>query len=99
MRARLALMDPAFSFALPQYDPFRPGDIRFSCASIEKVQQMLSYSPTHTVAQGLDEALDWYVERARTTVGRTVAVMPRHLPGPTIISPHHAGTPLTLATS
>jgi len=99
MRARLALIDPVFSFALPQYDPFRPGDVRFSCASIEKAQQMLSYSPTHTVAHGLDEALDWYVERARTTVGRTVAAMPRHPTGPTIIPPHHAGTPLTLATS
>jgi len=99
MRARLALIDPVFSFALPQHDPFRPGDIRFSSASIEKARQMLSYSPTHTVAQGLDEALDWYVERARTTVGRTVAAMPRHPTGPTIIPPHHAGTPLTLATS
>jgi UDP-N-acetylglucosamine/UDP-N-acetyl-alpha-D-glucosaminouronate 4-epimerase len=99
MRARLALIDPVFSFAVPQYDPFRPGDIRFSCASIEKAQQMLSYSPTHTVAQGLDEALDWYVERARTPVGRTVTAMPRHSTGSTIIPPHHAGTPLTLATS
>jgi len=99
MQARLALNDPVFSFALPQYDPFRPGDIRFSCASIEKAQQMLSYSPTHNVAQGLDEALDWYVERARTSVGRTGAAMPRHPTGPTIIPPHHAGTPLTLATS
>jgi len=99
MRARLALIDPVFSFALPQYDPFRPGDIRFSCASIEKAQQMLSYSPTHTVAQGLEEALDWYVERARTTVGRTVAATPRHSSGPIVIPPHHAGTPLTLATS
>ena len=99
MRARLALVDPIFSSALPQYDPFRPGDIRFSCASIEKAKQMLCYSPTHTVAQGLDEALDWYVERARTPVGRTVAAMPRHLTSPTIIPPHHAGTPLTVATS
>jgi len=102
MRARLALDDPVFSFALPQYDPFRPGDIRFSCASIEKAQQMLSYSPTHTVAQGLEEALDWYVERAeraRTTVGRTVAATPHHSSGPTVIPAHHAGTPLTLATS
>jgi UDP-N-acetylglucosamine 4-epimerase len=99
MRARLALLDPVFSFALPQHDPFRPGDIRFSCASIEKAQQMLSYSPTHTVAQGLEEALDWYMERARTTVGRTVAAMPHHSSGPTVIPPHHAGTPLTMATS
>jgi len=99
MRARVALTDPVFSFALPQYDPFRPGDIRFSCASIEKARQLLCFSPTHTVAQGLEEALDWYVERARTTVGRTVAATPRHSSGPVVNSPHHAGTPLTLATS
>ncbi len=99
MRARVALTDPVFSFALPQYDPFRPGDIRFSCASIEKARQLLCFSPTHTVAQGLEEALDWYVERAQTTVGRTVAATPRHSSGPVVNSPHHAGTPLTLATS
>jgi hypothetical protein len=59
---------------------------------------MLSYSHTHTVAQGLDEALDWYVQRAQTAVSRAVAATPRQPTGPTIIPPHHAGTPLTLAT-
>lgn len=98
MRDRLALQDARFSLALPQYDPFRPGDIRFSCASIEKARRMLAFSPTHSVAQGLEEALNWYVERARTTAGRTVAATPRHSSGPTVIPPHHAGTPLTLAT-
>jgi UDP-N-acetylglucosamine 4-epimerase len=98
MRGRLALTDPVFSFALPQYDPFRPGDIRFSCASIEKARQMLSFSPTHTVAQGLEEALDWYVERARSTVGRPVAATPRYSSGAAVNSAHHAGTPLTMAT-
>jgi len=99
MCGRLALTDSVFSLAVPQYDPFRPGDIRFSCASIEKARQMLSFSPTHTVAQGLEEALDWYVERARTTVGRTAAATPRYSSGPAVNSPHHAGKPLTLATS
>ena len=99
MRGRLALTDSVFSLAVPQYDPFRPGDIRFSCASIEKARQMLSFSPTHTVAQGLEEALDWYVERARSTVGRTVAATPRYSSGAAVNSPHHAGTPLTMATS
>ena len=65
MREYLAQTDPQFSSAVPQYDPFRPGDIRFSCASIEKARRMLSFSPTYDVAQGLAEALDWYVERAR----------------------------------
>lgn len=99
MRGRLAHSDPIFSFALPQYDPFRPGDIRFSCASIEKAQRMLSFSPTHSVAQGLDEALEWYVERARTTAGRPDAAPTRHLSGQAVNPPRHAGTPLTLATS
>jgi UDP-N-acetylglucosamine/UDP-N-acetylgalactosamine 4-epimerase len=70
IRDRLALSDPQFSQAVPQYDPFRPGDIRFSCASIEKAARMLSFSPTHDVAQGLAEAVDWYVDRARATAGR-----------------------------
>lgn len=99
MRGRLALTDPEFSFALPQYDPFRPGDIRFSCASIEKARQMLSFSPTHTVAQGLEEAMEWYVERARTTLNRAVAAPARYSSGPAVNSPHHVGTPLTLTTS
>jgi UDP-N-acetylglucosamine 4-epimerase len=97
MRSRLALIDPVFSLAVPQYDAFRPGDIRFSCASIEKARQMLSFAPTHSVAQGLAEAMDWYVARARPTT-RPVAT-PRHASGPTVNAPHHTGTPLTLAKS
>jgi UDP-N-acetylglucosamine 4-epimerase len=99
MRSRLALTDPVFSFALPQYDPFRPGDIRFSCASIEKARQMLSFAPSHTVAQGLEEAMDWYIERARTTPGRTVAATPLYASAQGANPPHHAGSTLTLATS
>ena len=63
MRDRLAERDPRFSSSVPQYDPFRQGDIRFSSASIEKARRMLSFSPTHDVAQGLTETLDWYVDR------------------------------------
>jgi UDP-N-acetylglucosamine/UDP-N-acetylgalactosamine 4-epimerase len=99
MLNRLAIADPAFSFTIPQYDDFRPGDIRFSCASIEKARQMLSFSPTHSVAQGLEEAMDWYVARARTTTGHAVAATSRHASGPGVNPPHQAGTPLTLATS
>ena len=73
MRDRLALNDPRLSVAVPQYDPFRPGDIRFSCASIEKARKMLSFDPTHDVDQGLAEALDWYVERARAGVVQSPA--------------------------
>ncbi len=99
MRDRLATRDARFGFALPQYDPFRAGDIRFSCASIEKARRMLSFSPTHSVEQGLEEALSWYVERAQSTAGRAVAATPRHQSGPVVNPPHHAGIPLTLAAS
>ncbi len=97
MRDRLAQEEPRFSAAVPQYDPFRPGDIRFSGASIEKAHRMLSFNPTHTVAQGLAEALDWYVERARTTAGRPVGTTSRHVAASAVNSPSHGGTPLTVA--
>jgi UDP-N-acetylglucosamine 4-epimerase len=97
MRNRLALIDPGFSLALPQYDAFRPGDIRYSCASIEKARQMISFSPTHSVAQGLEEAMDWYVAKARPT-SRPVAT-PRQATRSAVNAPHLAGTPLTLGTS
>ena len=98
MRGRLALSDPQFSKAVPQYDPFRPGDIRFSCASIEKARRMLSFSPTHDVGEGLAEALDWYVERARVTAERGVTT-PHHANGSAAHSPQFDSAPLTLASS
>ena len=98
MRGRLALSDPQFSKAVPQYDPFRPGDIRFSCASIEKARRMLSFSPTHDVGQGLAEALDWYVERARVTAERGVTT-PHHANGSAAHSPQFDSDPLALASS
>ena len=45
----------------PQFGPFRPGDIRHSLADISKARQLLGFTPTHTVAQGLDDAIPWFV--------------------------------------
>jgi UDP-N-acetylglucosamine 4-epimerase len=78
MRDRLAKDDDRFALAVPQYDGFRPGDIRFSCASIEKARRMLSFQPTHDVAQGLAEALDWYLSREGAIHARDVAAVRRH---------------------
>ncbi|WP_299778144.1 SDR family oxidoreductase [uncultured Formosa sp.] len=44
------------------HGPNRVGDIPHSLASIEKAQQKLDYQPTHTVKQGIKEAIDWYWE-------------------------------------
>jgi UDP-N-acetylglucosamine 4-epimerase len=67
MRDRLAAIDARFASATPHYDPFRPGDIRYSGASIEKARRMLDYTPSHDVAAGLTEALDWYIGQSRAT--------------------------------
>jgi len=46
----------------PVMGPFRPGDVRDTQASIEKAERMLGYAPTHDLAQGLKDALPWYIE-------------------------------------
>jgi UDP-N-acetylglucosamine 4-epimerase len=98
MRDRLASSDPRFSRAQPHYDPFRAGDIRFSAASIEKARSMLSFAPTHDVAQGLAEAVDWYMERERARSTTSVAA-PLHVNGSASHRPRFDGAPLTMATS
>ncbi len=49
------------------YRDFRPGDIRHSQASINKAQELLGYLPSHTLHDGLSEAMDYYV---KTSPGR-----------------------------
>jgi UDP-N-acetylglucosamine 4-epimerase len=45
----------------PDYVDFRAGDVRHSQADIGKARQLLGYAPTHRIAEGLEQALDWYV--------------------------------------
>jgi UDP-N-acetylglucosamine/UDP-N-acetylgalactosamine 4-epimerase len=47
------------------YRDFREGDVRHSQASIDKAKRHLGYTPTHTLAQGLSEAIPWYVDALR----------------------------------
>jgi len=83
MRDGLARKDSRFAAVLPQYDGFRPGDIRFSCASIERARTKLCYEPSHSVGDGLEEALDWYVGKAiswNTTAPLRRSAHPSHSP-------------------
>lgn len=48
----------------PIYRDFRPGDVKHSLADITKAKRLLGYNPTHTVQQGLNEALSWYKQNA-----------------------------------
>ena len=45
----------------PLMSDFRPGDVRHSLADIGKARQLLGYTPSHTVAQGITAALPWYL--------------------------------------
>jgi UDP-N-acetylglucosamine 4-epimerase len=46
----------------PVYLDFRAGDVRHSQADISKAQKLLGYAPTHTISQGLEVAMPWYVK-------------------------------------
>lgn len=48
----------------PVYQDFRTGDVLHSQADIRKAQQLLGYSPTHTVDEGLDAAMGWYLKES-----------------------------------
>jgi len=45
----------------PVYRDFRAGDVRHSQASIDKAKELLNYRPQYKVSDGLDEAIDWYI--------------------------------------
>jgi UDP-N-acetylglucosamine 4-epimerase len=57
--------DPKHLTPQPVYREFRPGDVRHSLADISKAQRLLSYAPTHRLAEGVAQAMPWYV--AQTT--------------------------------
>ncbi|MGA7178795.1 MAG: NAD-dependent epimerase/dehydratase family protein [Thiobacillaceae bacterium] len=45
----------------PIYRDFRAGDVRHSQADVMKARNLLGYEPTHQMAEGLEVAMDWYV--------------------------------------
>jgi UDP-N-acetylglucosamine 4-epimerase len=61
LRARLAERRPEVAEMEAIYEDFRPGDVRHSLADVSKAVRLLGYDPTHSLAEGLDEAMDWYV--------------------------------------
>jgi UDP-N-acetylglucosamine 4-epimerase len=61
MRAELAPRFPHVSTHTPKHVDFRAGDVRHSQADISKAAALLGYVPTHRISEGLEEAMDWYV--------------------------------------
>lgn len=68
IRDGLTRYHPEVARAEPVYGAFRPGDVRHSLADISKIQRLLGYRPSHGVAEGISEALEWYVRSAEGRV-------------------------------
>lgn len=62
LRDALSACFPHLKIVQPIYRDFRAGDVRHSLADIGKAKELLGYQPTHRVAEGLNEAMDWYID-------------------------------------
>jgi len=74
LRDRLLPRFPHLKNFKPVYRDFRAGDVRHTLADIAKARRLLGYRPSHGFAQGLDEALDWYVAQAAAAPATTKGV-------------------------
>lgn len=59
---------PRAAHIVPVHDAPRPGDIRHSLADISKASDLLGFSPTVTLPQGLAAAANWYLDDAPSTL-------------------------------
>ncbi len=60
IREKVLKYNPTLTISEPIYRDFRPGDVRHSLADITLARELLGYAPTHSLADGLQEALPWY---------------------------------------
>jgi UDP-N-acetylglucosamine 4-epimerase len=67
IKSELVKRMPQLKIASPEYRDFRAADVRHSHASIDKAGALLGYAPTHTITQGMAEAMDWYVQDLTST--------------------------------
>ena len=62
IRELLAQFDGKIKNVKPIFLEPRQGDIPHSLASIDKAKEMLAYNPEYSLAEGLNEAIEWYWE-------------------------------------
>lgn len=60
LRSTLIENDKQYSLN-PKYQDFRDGDVRHSQANISKAKEMLSYQPSHSLIDGINEIIPWYI--------------------------------------
>lgn len=63
--SRLAKLTGSSEITQPSYQDFRAGDVQHSLADINKAKNLLGYSPSHFISDGLDETIDWYLGRLK----------------------------------
>lgn len=62
IRDSLAKIKPEVAEVEPDYQGFRPGDIRHSQANVDKAREKFGYEPAINIQEGLDMAMKWYCE-------------------------------------
>ncbi len=62
LRDAMAKSVPAIAVIDATYGENRLGDIPHSLADISKAKSLLGYDPQYSIAQGLNEAAEWYVK-------------------------------------
>lgn len=60
IKAALANLDVKVTLSQLEYVDFRLGDVRHSQADISKAKELLCYTPSHRISNGIDEAMPWY---------------------------------------
>ena len=63
IQQRVAGHYPETSKAKPTYRDFRAGDVRHSLADIGKARELIGYTPEFSIAEGLDKAAQWYINK------------------------------------
>ena len=63
LRQLLLRREPHLQIAKPKYRDFRKGDAMHTLADIGRAKSLLGYQPTHSLRQGLELTIDWYLER------------------------------------
>ena len=64
LRDRVAERQPAAAKATPEHSGTRAGDVPHSQASIDKARKLLRYEPTHDIATGLTETVNWFLDHS-----------------------------------
>ena len=62
LKEELVKKDPAIAEVPIENGPVRPGDVPHALADISKARELLGYEPTHSLAEGLPLAAEWYFE-------------------------------------